>query len=71
MRYKANKEQIIPDALSRFASANTPYANLYHSKFDALFTYNTMLVKIYLFLISQILEDRPMVNIVIVIDSDQ
>lgn len=48
---------IIPDALSRLGSTNVGYSDPFHSKLDALFTYNTTLIKIYLTLVSQILAD--------------
>ena len=53
--HKPGKNHIIPNALSRLASANTRYLEPQHSELDALFTYNTMLVKIHLALVSQIL----------------
>lgn len=58
--YKLNKEHIIPDALSQFASTNTYQADLQHLELDALFTYNATLVKIYLILVSQILAGYKM-----------
>ena len=53
--HKSGKEHIIPDALSRLASANTRQPNPLHSELDALFTYNTTLVKMHLALVSRIL----------------
>ena len=52
---KSDKEYIILDTLSRLASGNTWHPNLQHSELDALFTYNTTLVKIYPALVFQIL----------------
>lgn len=53
--YKPGKDHIIPDVSSHLASANIPHADLEHWELDALFTYNTMLVKIHPALRSQIL----------------
>ena len=53
--HKSGKEHIVPDALSRLISANTGYADPHYSELDTLFTYSTMLVKVYPALISQIL----------------
>lgn len=55
VRHKPEKEHIIPDALSRLASAKNPLTDTRHSKLDALFVYNTILIEIYLMLVSQIL----------------
>ena len=46
VQHKPRKEHILPDALSRLASANTnlPSQNPTYSKLDALFVYNAMLV---------------------------
>lgn len=46
VRYKPEKEHILPDALSRLASANTnlPSQDPSYSKLDALFAYNITLV---------------------------
>ena len=46
---------MIFDALSRLAYINVGSADLFYFELDALFTYNTTLVKIYLSLISRIL----------------
>lgn len=56
--HKPGKEHIVPDALSRLASANT---NLLsedpnYSELDALFTYNTTLIDIYPDLVKQIVK---------------
>lgn len=53
--HKPGKEHIIPDALSLLASATTRHPDPLHSELDALFTYNTMLVKMYPALVSRIL----------------
>lgn len=55
VRHKPGKEHIIPDALSRLASANVGQADPSYSELDALFTYNTTLVEICPELISRIL----------------
>ncbi len=55
VRHKPGKEHIIPDALSRLASANTQHPDPQHSELDALFTYNTTLVEMHPALVSQIL----------------
>ncbi len=55
VRHKPGKEYIIPDALSRLASANIGQADPSYSTFDAIFTYNTTLVEIHPELISRIL----------------
>ncbi len=55
VRHKPGKEHIIPDVLSRLASSNIGYADLQPSELDALFTYNTTLVKLHPNLISRIL----------------
>ena len=55
VRHKLRKEHIVPDALSRLASANSSPTDVRHSELDALFLYNTTLVKIHPMLVSQIL----------------
>ena len=55
VRHKSGKEHIIPDALSRLANANSPPTDVQHSELDALFLYNTTLVKIHPTLVSRIL----------------
>lgn len=55
VRHKPGKEHIIPDALSRLTSSNTRHSDAQHSEFDALFTYSTTLIELYLTLISRIL----------------
>lgn len=55
VRHKPGKEHIIPDALSRLASANSPPTDARHSELDALFVYNTTLIEIHLTLVSRIL----------------
>ncbi len=57
IRHKLGKEHVIPDVLSRLASTNTCHADLQHSEFDALFTYNATLVEIHPVLVSRILAD--------------
>lgn len=47
VRHKPGKKHIIPDALSRLASANRLPTNTQHSELDALFVYNTTLIKIH------------------------
>lgn len=54
--HKPGKEHIIPDALSRLASANDPGHDTLFSELDALFVYHTTLVKINLDLVERILE---------------
>lgn len=56
VRHKPGKEHIIPDALSRLASANNPGHNASYSKLDALFVYHTTLVEINPDLVTRILE---------------
>lgn len=48
VRHKPGKEHIVPDALSRLASANinSPSSDPDYKELDALFTYNTTLIKI-------------------------
>lgn len=55
--HKPGKEDIIPDALSCLASANTNLLSLdlEYSELDALFMYTTTLVKIYPNLIKKII----------------
>ncbi len=53
--HKPGKEHIIPDALSRLASANVGQADPSYSELDALFIYNAILVEIRPELISRIL----------------
>lgn len=55
VRHKLGKEHIIPNTLSHLASFNTGYTDSQHSELDTLFTYSTMLVKLYPTLISRIL----------------
>lgn len=55
VRHKPGKEHIVPDALSRFASANSPPTDARYSELDGLFLYNTTLVEIHPILVSQIL----------------
>lgn len=55
MYYKLDKEHIIPDVFSHLVNVNTSHADLHHLELDVLFNYNIILVKIYSFLISQIL----------------
>lgn len=56
--YKPGKEHIMPDALSRLASANTnlPSQDPDYSELDALFTYSATLVEIHPGLIKKIIE---------------
>ncbi len=56
VRHKPGKEHIIPDALSRLASANRAGHNKVYSELDALFTYHTTLVEISPDLIKRILD---------------
>ena len=57
VQHKPGKEHIILDALNRLANTNISYANPSYSELDALFMYNTTLVKIYLDLVSKYLAD--------------
>ncbi len=52
VRHKPGKEHIVPDALSRLASANTGQVDPHHSELDVLFAYSTTLVKLHPTLIS-------------------
>lgn len=54
--HKPGKEHIIPNALSRLASANCAGYNNLYSELDALFTYYTTLVEISLDLATRILD---------------
>lgn len=58
IRHKPGKEHIVPDALSRLASANTnlPSLDPEYSELDALFTYTTTLVDIHPDLIKRIID---------------
>ncbi len=53
--HKLGKEHIIPDVLSRLASANTGHADPHHLELDVLFTYSTTLVELHPALVSRIL----------------
>ena len=55
-RHKPGKKHIIPDTLSRLASANISGHNAEYAKLDALFVYHTTLVRINLDLVKCILE---------------
>lgn len=55
VRHKPGKEYIIPNALSRLASSNIGTADLSYSELDALYVYNTTLIKIHPNLVSRIL----------------
>ena len=55
IRHKSSKEHIIPNALSRLASAITRHPDPQHSELDALFTYNITLVEMHLALVSRIM----------------
>lgn len=55
IRHKPGKEHIIPDPLRHLASANSPLTDARHSELDALFVYNTMLIKVNLTLVFRIL----------------
>lgn len=56
--HKPGKEHIVPDALSRLASANTnlPSEDPNYSELDALFTYNTTLIDIHPDLVKRIVK---------------
>lgn len=58
VRHKPGKEHIVPDALSRLASANTnlPWEDPNYSELDALFTYNTTLIDIHPDLVKRIVK---------------
>ena len=55
VQYKPDKEYIILDVLSRLASSNIGTADLFYLKLDALYVYNTILIKIHPKLVFQIL----------------
>ena len=55
VRHKPGKEHISPNPLSRLASANVGCTDPSYFELDALFTYNTTVIKIYLGLVSRIL----------------
>ena len=57
VRHKPGKEHIIPDALSRLASANNSGHDPEYSKLDALFVYHPTLVQINPDLVKRILND--------------
>lgn len=56
MRHKPGKEHIIPDALSRLASANDAGHDASYSELDALFVYHRTLVEINPDLVARILK---------------
>lgn len=58
VRHKPGKEHIVPDALSRLASANInpPSSDPDYEELDALFTYNTTLIRINLELLQKIVK---------------
>lgn len=56
VRYKPGKEHIIPDALSRLASANHSGYDEVYSELDTLFTYHATLVEISPDMIKRILD---------------
>ena len=56
VHYKPGKEHIIPDALSRLASANCARHNKAYFELDTLFTYNVTLMEISPDLIKRILD---------------
>lgn len=62
VRHKPGKEHIIPDALSRLASANFPGYNKVYSELDALFTYYATLMEISPNLIKRIFNGYPAQN---------
>lgn len=55
VRHKPRKEYIIPNALSRLANATPTPTDPYYSELDALYIYNTTLIKIHPHLVSRIL----------------
>lgn len=55
IRHKQGKEHIVPEALSRLASAGAPPADLHYSELDVLFLYNITLVEIHPTLVSRII----------------
>lgn len=55
VQYKSDKEHIVSDALNRLASTNGGCTDPSYFELDALFTYNTPSIKIYLSLVSKIL----------------
>ena len=56
VRHKPGKEHIIPDALSRLASANNTFQDDEYSELDSLFAYHTTLVEINPDLVKRILD---------------
>ena len=56
VRHKPGKEHIIPDALSKLASANSSGHNAEYAELDTLFVYHTTLVRINPDLVKQILD---------------
>lgn len=56
--HKPGKEHIVPNALSRLASANTNLSleDLNYLELDALFTYNTTLIDIHPDLVKEIVK---------------
>lgn len=55
VRHKPGKEHVIPDALSRLASANTDLpSDPEHSELDVLFVYTATLVELSPILLKQI-----------------
>ena len=56
VRHKPGKKHIIPDALSRLASANKSGHDIGYAKLDALFVYHMTLVRINPDLVKQILD---------------
>lgn len=55
VHHKSDKKYIIPYILSCLTSTKTLHTNPYHSELVDLFTYNIMLIEIYLALVFQIL----------------
>lgn len=56
VRYKPEKKHIIPNALSRLASANNSGHDAEYAKLDTLFVYHTTLVQINPDLVKRILD---------------
>lgn len=56
VRHKPGKEHIIPDVLSRLASANNTICNNEYFELDSLFTYHITLMEINLDLVKCILD---------------
>lgn len=54
-RHKLGKKHIISDVLGHLVNVNISHIDLQYLELNALITYNTILAKIYLALVSQLL----------------